>query len=180
MTTPERLNYKKTMGWAIIPTDIDPTATWGEGSKIWAFSIVMAEVRIGRDCNIGGRCEIGRGTKIGDRSRIGSGTFLPPNTVVGENVFIGPNVTCCDDRLPRVPMAGDPPYTAEPPVIEDFAVIGAGAVLLPGVRIGRGARVAAGAIVTKDVPENAMVRGLPARFRTMPDEWQHVDQVANA
>jgi UDP-2-acetamido-3-amino-2,3-dideoxy-glucuronate N-acetyltransferase len=180
VTTPERLNYKKAMGWAIIPTDIHPTATWGDGTMIWAYTIVLAEVRIGRDCNIGGRCEIGRGTKIGDRSRIGSGTFLPPNTIVGESVFIGPNVTCCDDRLPRVPQAGDPPYVAEPPIIEDFAVIGAGAVLLPGVRIGRGARVAAGAIVTKDVPENAMVRGLPARFRTMPDEWQHVDKVANA
>lgn len=172
------MNYKKTTRH--IEAYISPSATWGERTMIWHYAIVLDAVRIGDDVSIGGRCEIGRGTTIGNKSRIGSGTFLPPNSVVGESVFIGPNVTCCDDRLPRVPQAGDPPYTAEPPVIEDFAVIGAGAVLLPGVRIGRGARVAAGAIVTKDVPENAMVRGLPARFRTMPDEWQHVDLAARA
>lgn len=154
---------------------IDRSATVSASAKVWHYAVVLQDVTIGVECSIGARSEIGRGSTIGHHSRIGSGSFLPPHTTVGHHVFIGPNVTFTDDRLPRVPEPGDPPYTPAPPIIEDYAAIGAGAVILPGIRIGRGARVAAGAIVTKDVPANAMMRGLPAKFRTMPLEWQHAD-----
>lgn len=158
------LNYKRVSGTAgIIEAMIDPTATIGEGSIVWWYARVLAGCRIGKHVSIGGGTEIGRGSVIGDRSRIGANCFLPPNTIVGEGVFIGPNVSCADDRYPRVPMPGDPPYHAEPPVIEDRAVIGIGCVLLPGVRIGRCAVVAAGSVVVDDVPAGAMVMGLPAR-----------------
>lgn len=171
MSDSDRLNYKNPT--KIIHAEIDPSATWGADTKIWHFSVILQDVRIGERCNIGSRCEIGRGTKIGDDSRIGSGTFLPPNSYIGHHVFIGPNVVCCDDDTPRVPSPGDPPYHAQPPIIEDYAVVGAGAVLLPGVRIHRGARVAAGAIVTKDVVAHGMVRNPhPARPRTMPKAWE--------
>jgi UDP-2-acetamido-3-amino-2,3-dideoxy-glucuronate N-acetyltransferase len=153
---------------------VDPTSRVGRDSRVWHFAIVLQHAIIGERCSIGSRAEIGRGTRVGNDSRIGSGVFLPPNTTVGERVFIGPNVVCCDDKLPRVAKPGDSPYKAEPPIIEDDAVIGAGAVILPGIRIGKGARVAAGAIVTKSVPDFAMVRNPhPARFRTMPEAWEH-------
>lgn len=141
---------------------IDPSCVWGAGTIIWHYAIVLADVTIGRECNIGGHAEIGRGTTIGDRTRISSGVFLPSNSKIGNDVFIGPNVTCTDDRFPRTLKPGEH-YVAEPPTIEDHASIGAGAVLLPGIRIGKGARVAAGAIVTKDVPDGLAVRGLPAK-----------------
>jgi acetyltransferase-like isoleucine patch superfamily enzyme len=141
---------------------IHSTATIGDGTRVWHFSVILADVKIGSFCSVGSCCEIGHGSIIGDGTRIGFGTFLPPASWVGSNVFIGPGVTCCDDRSPRV---NNPGYTAEPPVIEDGASIGAGAVLLPGVRIGAGAMVGAGAIVTKDVPPATMVRGEPARVR---------------
>lgn len=168
------VNYKRPTGHRVIENYIDGSATWGDGTIIWWYARVLQNVRIGKHCSIGGGTEIGRGTAIGDHSRIGANVFVPPNAQIGHHVFVGPGVTFTDDRLPKVPDVGDPPYKAQPPIIEDFACIGAGAVILPGVRIGRGARVAAGTTVTKDVPANAMVRGQPGRFRTMPDEWQDV------
>lgn len=170
------LNYKTPT--RIITAFIDPSAIIGDDSTVWHYARILAGVRIGRGCSIGGGAEIGRDTIIGDDSRISAGVFLPPNTKVGKHVFIGPNVTCTDDMHPKVPRPGDAPYDAQPPIIEDYAAIGAGAVLVPGVRIGYGARVAAGAIVTKSVPDRAMVRGQPARFRLMPPQWEHVAEVA--
>jgi len=166
------LNHKTLMGERNIQAFIDPSATLGEGSMVWHYARVLQEVRIGKNCSIGGGTELGRGTVVGDDSRIGANAFFPPNSSIGERVFVGPGVTCTDDMHPRVHLPGDPPYHAQPPMIEDDAAIGAGAILLPGIRIGRGARVAAGCVVTKDVPDRAMVRGVPSRFRTMPEAWE--------
>lgn len=186
------INYKRLPGIRRMVTEafIDPSATFGEDTKIEWYAIVQERARIGShvhiwggarilpDVVIGDRCMIGGGTEIGTGSVIGAGSriqancFLPSHSIVGENVFIGPNVVCTDDRHPVVPGPNDPPYFAEPPIIEDGAAIGAGAVLCPGVRIGKNARVAAGAVVTKDVLENGMVRGLPARPRKMPIQWE--------
>lgn len=167
------------MGQSIIEAAIDSSATWGEGTIIWHYARILAQVRIGKNCSIGGGTEIGRGSVIGDNTRVGANAFLPPNTVVGPNVFIGPGVVCTDDMHPHIHVPGEAPYFAQPPVIEEGAAIGAGAILLPGVKIGKYARVAAGAVVTKDVVERGMVRGLPARARTMPRQWEHVAEVVS-
>lgn len=167
----EFINAKKVMGSRIIDAHIDLSATLGEGSVVWHYARVLARARIGKHVSIGGGTEIGRDTVIGDYSRIGANVFLPPKTIIGERVFVGPGVTCTDDRHPRVPVQGDPPYDAQPPIIDDDVAIGAGAVLLPGVHLYQGARVAAGAVVTEDVPAFTMVVGLPARIRDMPESW---------
>lgn len=159
------LNYKHTPR-AIIECFIDPSATMGEGSIAWWYSVLLAEVRVGCHVSIGAHAEIGRGSIIGDHSRIGSGAFFPPNSLVGEYVFVGPGVKCADDAHPKVPLEGDAPYTPQPPVIEDYAVLGIGAILLPGVRIGHHAFVAAGSLVTSDVAPHSMVKGNPARVFT--------------
>lgn len=135
-------------------------ATLGANVKVWQFATIMPYVVLGDGVSVGSNAEIGTGSVIGDYSRIGHGVFLPPHSKIGREVFIGPSVTCCDDKYPRVNNAA---YNAEPPVIEDGASIGAGVVLLPGVRIGSGAMIGAGAIVTRDVPEKAVVFGNPAR-----------------
>src|SRR5690242_5462292 len=139
---------------------IDKTAEIGEGTTIWHFSVVLADVRIGRNVSIGSRTEIGRGSVIGDNTRISSGVFLPSNSQIGKDCFIAPNVTFTDDRYPR---AGNPSYYAQPPVLEDGCSVGAGSVILPGIRIGAGALVGAGSVVTHDVPPKGHVRGEPAR-----------------
>jgi UDP-2-acetamido-3-amino-2,3-dideoxy-glucuronate N-acetyltransferase len=145
-----------------IVNEISVFAKVAQTSKVWHFSVILAEVTIGESCNIGSHVEIGRGTRIGNGCRIGKGVFLPPHSVIGNNVFIGPMACFCDDKWPRVNNAD---YDAQPPTIEDGASIGAGATILPGVRIGAGALVGAGAIVTKDVPPGAVVRCEPARER---------------
>jgi len=141
---------------------IDKTAEIGEGTTIWHFSVILADVKIGKNCSIGSRAEIGRGCQIGDDVRIGSGVFLPPNSVIGDGVFIGPNSTFCDDRMP---FSGNANYVAEPPVLDPQCSIGAGVTVLPGVRIGMKAMIGAGSVVTKDVPAGAVVRGEPAKVR---------------
>lgn len=140
---------------------IDASAVIGEGTVIWHYAVVLADVQIGSHCSVGSGTEIGRGSIIGDDSRIGARVFLPSRSIIGRHVFISPGVICCDDKYPRVNHLT---YHAEPPVIEDHVTIGAAAILLPGVRIGRGAFIAAGAIVTHDVPADALVRGTPARI----------------
>lgn len=139
---------------------IDQTATIGERTKVWHFTIILADVVVGDDCNIGSRVEIGRGCKIGNRVRISSGVFLPPNSVVEDDVFLAPGVLASDDRYPR---ANNPEYFAEPPYFEKGCSVGIGSVLLPGVRIGAGAMIGAGSVVTRDVPPKGHVRGEPAR-----------------
>ncbi len=143
---------------------IDPTSTEaiGEGTVVWHFAVILANVRIGRNCSIGSHAEIGRGTVIGNETRIGSGVFLPSNSVIEDRVFIGPGAVFCDDRDPR---AGNSQYEAKPPYIESGASVGAGCVVLPGVRLGAGCMIGAGAIVTRDVKPHEHVRGEPARVK---------------
>ncbi len=169
---PAPQNFKTPHG--CIQAYIAPSATLGEGSVVWHYARVLAEVRIGKNVSIGGGAEIGRGSVIGDNTRISAGVFLPSNSIVGSNVFIGPNATFTDDKHPKVLKPGDPPYNAQPPIIHDDAAIGANATICPGVTIGARARVAAGAIAAKDVVPDGMVRSMPARPRTMPRQWEHV------
>lgn len=156
--------------------DVDPTAQLGDLTRVWANAGVLAECVIGKSVSIGRNTEIGRGSTVGDGTRIGWGCFLPPHSKIGSYVFIGPGVTFTDDRHPKIPRPWDKPYNAQPPVIGDGAAIGAGCVILPGVTIGVGARVAAGSIVTKSVPNYCAVRGGPARFFDVPDEWNPLKQ----
>ena len=157
----------------IHPTaEVDPTATIGDGTKIWRGVGILWDVKIGQNCSIGGLTEVGHHTTIGDGSRIGYNVFIPNNARIGKNVFVGPNVTFCDDMHPRVRLSWEQPYTAQPPIIEDGAAIGAGVVILPGIHIGRGAKIAAGSVVTKNVGDYVTVRGGRAAYPVDgPKEW---------
>ncbi|RLF11263.1 MAG: N-acetyltransferase [Thermoprotei archaeon] len=108
------------------------------------------EVKVGSSTVLDGYVEVGQGTNIQ------SCAFLPPKTLVGERVFIGPRAVVTNDRYP---YSGRLVET----VIGDEAVIGANAVLIAGVRVGRRAVVAAGAVVTRDVRDEVVVAGCPAR-----------------
>lgn len=142
---------------------IDETAVIGNGTRIWHFAVILADVVIGEDTNIGSGVEIGHGCKIGNRVRISHGVFLPPNSIVEDDVFLAPGVMASDDKYPR---ANNLQYFAQPPYFERGCSVGIGSIILPGVRIGAGALVGAGSIVTKDVPPKGHVRGEPAREKT--------------
>lgn len=133
----------------------------GSGTKIWQFVVVLSGARIGERCNINAHCFIENDVIIGDDVTVKCGVYLWDGVRVGNNVFIGPNATFTNDNFPRSKQY---PESFSRTFIDDGASIGANAVILPGIRIGAGAMVGAGAVVTKDVPEGAVVIGNPAKI----------------
>lgn len=137
------------------------TKSIGSGSRIWQFVVILPDAKIGEDCNICSHCLIENDVVVGDRSTVKSGVQLWDGLRVGNDVFIGPNASFANDCFPRSRLR---PEQFALTIIEDGASIGAGAVMLPGVVIGRNAMVGAGAVVTRSVPQNAVVVGNPARI----------------
>lgn len=118
---------------------------------------VDAQVYIGdgTDVRIGSRCQVNRGSRLNRVS-------------IGDYVMIGPDVIVLgelhDARGTDIPMIDQGRYTKDTTIIQNDVWIGARAIIMPGIRVGTGAIVGAGAVVTKDVPVNAVVAGVPARF----------------
>lgn len=137
------------------------TSSVGEGTTIWQFAVVLAGAKIGNSCNICAHTFIENDVILGDRVTIKSGVYLWDGVELGDDVFIGPCVAFTNDKFPRSKQY---PESFPKIRIEDGASIGANATILPGVIIGRNAMVGAGAVVTKDVPENAVVVGNPAKI----------------
>lgn len=132
----------------------------GPNSRIWQFVVILPNARIGADCNICSHVLIENDVIIGDRVTVKSGVQIWDGLRIEDDVFIGPNVTFTNDPFPRSKQ-----YPATFPVttVKAGASIGGGATILPGITIGRGAMVGAGAVVTKSVPDYAVVVGNPAR-----------------
>jgi acetyltransferase-like isoleucine patch superfamily enzyme len=156
-----------------LPTHIGPGAVIRSHTVIYAGNRIGAKFQTGHGVLVRESNEIGDNVSIGSHSvvehhvRIGNGVrihslaFVPEFTVLEDECWIGPSVCLTNARYPRSAGVKD---TLHGPIIERSAKIGAGAIILPGVRIGVGALIGAGSVVTKDVPENAVVAGNPARF----------------
>lgn len=144
----------------------------GCGSRVWAFSHVLAGARIGEDANICDHVFVENDVIIGDRVTIKSGVQLWDGVRIEDDVFVGPNVTFTNDPFPRSKHhLGEHPVT----LIEAGASIGANATILPGVTVGRSAMVGAGAVVTADVPRFSIVYGNPARIHGYVDAEIHAE-----
>lgn len=137
------------------------TSKIGEGTRIWQFSVVLKNAQIGRDCNICAHTLIESDVTIGDNVTIKSGVYIWDGTRISNNVFIGPNVTFTNDKMPRSKVYPDEFLKI---IINEHASIGANATLLPGITIGKSAMIGAGSVVTKDVPDYAIVVGNPAKI----------------
>ncbi len=133
----------------------------GANTRIWQFTVVLEGACIGSDVNICAQCFIENDVKIGNRVTIKNGVQIWDGIELEDDVFIGPNVTFTNDKYPRSKVYPDEFLKTK---VCRGASIGAGAVILPGITIGAGALVAAGSVVTKSVPDNALVVGNPARF----------------
>ena len=133
----------------------------GKDSKVWQFCIILAGAIIGRNCNINAHVLIENDVIIGDNVTVKSGVQLWDGTRIEDNVFIGPNATLTNDLMPRSKKYPERFFGI---TIKKNASIGANATLLPGVIIGEGAMIGAGAVVTKNVPDSAVVIGNPAKI----------------
>jgi acetyltransferase-like isoleucine patch superfamily enzyme len=140
---------------------------FGEDVVVHAFTNLYG-CRVGSRSRIGTFVEIQRGAVVGEDSKIQSHTFVCDGVRIGDGVFVGHGVMFVNDRSPRVLNERGEPQTESdwellPIEVRDRASIGSGAVILGGVTIGSGALVGAGAVVTRDVPDGAVVAGVPAR-----------------
>lgn len=142
------------------PKALVESETIGAGTRIWAFAHVLKGARIGADCNICDGVFVENEVRIGDRVTLKSGVQVWDAITLEDEVFVGPNATFTNDPYPRsrVPVESYPQT-----LVKKGASIGGNATILPGVTIGAGAMVGAGAVVTRDVPDHALVIGNPAR-----------------
>lgn len=133
----------------------------GSETKIWQFCVILKEAVIGNNCNINAQVFIENDVAIGDNVTIKPGVQIWDGTCIESDVFIGPNATLTNDIMPRSKQY---PESFSRITIRQGASIGANATLLPGVTIGQYAMIGAGAVVTKDVPDYAVVIGNPAKI----------------
>lgn len=134
----------------------------GQNTRIWQYSVILKEAVIGTGCNICAHTLIENDVYIGNNVTVKSGVYIWDGITIEDNVFIGPCVAFTNDKKPR--SKHYPEYFAKT-IVEQGASIGANATILPGIRIGRNALIGAGAVVTKDVPENAIMVGNPAKIK---------------
>ncbi len=139
----------------------------GKGVLVQPF-VNLYGCEIGDETRIGPFVEIQRGVKVGRRCKIQSHTFICEGVTVEDEVFIGHNVNFINDAIPRATTAEGMPKTdadwsMQRTLVRRRASVGTGAVLLGGITIGSEAIIGAGAVVTRDVPDRAVVAGNPAR-----------------
>jgi UDP-2-acetamido-3-amino-2,3-dideoxy-glucuronate N-acetyltransferase len=132
----------------------------GKDTRIWQFCVVLKDAVIGEDCNICLACYIENRVLIGNHVTIKNGSYICDGITIEDQVFIGPNVTFTNDKYPRSKQYIEIPNT----LVRKNSTIGAGSVIISGITIGENAMIGAGSVVTKDVPENELWVGNPARF----------------
>lgn len=133
----------------------------GSGTRVWQFSVILSKAIIGENCNICAHTLIENDVVIGSNVTIKSGVYIWDGITIEDNVFIGPCVAFSNDKYPRSKIYPD---SFQQTLIQQGASVGANATILPGIQIGRYAMIGAGAVVTKSVPDFAMVVGNPARI----------------
>jgi acetyltransferase-like isoleucine patch superfamily enzyme len=148
--------------------DVDPRARIGAGSTVWQLAQVREDAELGTECIIGRGAYVGPAVRLGDRVKLQNYALVYEPARLEDGVFIGPAAVLTNDMYPR---STDPDgalkrgadWEARGVVVREGAAVGARAVVVAGVEIGRWSLVAAGAVVTRDVPDYALVAGVPAR-----------------
>lgn len=143
---------------------VSKKAKLGKKVKIWHFAYVGDKTVIGNNVKIGSLAHVDYNVTIGANTMIEGLVYIPPLSRIGKNVFIGPAAALTNDPYP-------PSGKMIGVTIKDGAVIGSRAVIKAGVTIGKNSVVAMGAVVTKDVPDNTVVAGVPATARYSREEY---------
>lgn len=157
---------------------IDDGVEIGENTKIWHFSHVQAEARIGKDCTLGQNVNIASHVHIGDRVKIQNNVSVYEGVEIEDGVFCGPSCVFTNDLTPRAEYPkGRENYKKT--LVKRGASIGANATIVCGTVIGEYAMVAAGAVVVKDVPDYTLVAGVPAKVIGRVDKFGNVIEKSN-
>lgn len=146
------------------PTALVESDHVGAGTRVWAFAHVMDGAVIGKECKVGDHAFIESGAILGDRVTVKNGCLIWHGVHIADEVFVGPNVVFTNDLRPRVRFQTTAEDWMETEV-HSGASLGANSTIVCGISIGRNALVGAGSVVTKNVPDHALVVGNPARQR---------------
>ena len=148
----------------MVTNHISETAKIGKNVRIWHFAYVGDNTVIGDNVKIGSLAHVDYNVIIGENTMIEGLVYIPPLSRIGKNVFIGPAASLTNDPYP-------PSDKLIGVTIKDGAIIGSRAVIKAGVTIGKNSIVAMGAVVTRDVPDNVLVAGVPAKVKYSREEY---------
>lgn len=143
---------------------VDRGVKVGAGTKIWHFSHVMTDARIGNDCSFGQNVFIAKGVRIGNRVKVQNNVSIYEGVFLEDDVFCGPSMVFTNIKNPRSAFPRNTSADYLVTLVKRGASIGANATIVCGVTIGEWAFIAAGAVVTKDVLPYAIMAGVPARW----------------
>lgn len=150
---------------------IDPGCQIGEETRIWHFSHIMTNCMIGRQCSIGQNVVISPEVQIGNRVKIQNNVSVYTGVICEDDVFLGPSAVFTNVINPRSAVNRKEEF--KPTLVRQGATIGANATIVCGITIGRYAFIGAGAVVTKNIPDYALVIGNPARQTGWMSEFGH-------
>ncbi len=151
---------------------IDENVEIGAGTKIWHFSHVMSRAKIGERCNFGQNCVVSPGVVIGSNVKVQNNVSIYEGTIIEDDVFLGPSCVLTNVTNPRSQVLRRSLY--EKTLLRRGCSIGANATIVCGITVGRYAFVAAGAVVVKDVPDYALMVGVPARRKGWMSRHGHL------
>lgn len=142
---------------------IDQPCEIGAGTKIWHFSHIMANTKLGEKCNIGQNVVVSPGCTLGNNVKVQNNVSIYTGVILEDDVFCGPSMVFTNVINPRSHIERKAEYKATR--VKRGASIGANSTIVCGVTLGAYCFIGAGAVVTKDVPDYALVYGNPARHR---------------
>ena len=150
---------------------IDHPCQIGEGTKIWHFSHIMSNCKIGKNCNIGQNVVVSPDVVLGDNVKVQNNVSIYTGVICQDDVFLGPSMVFTNVVNPRSSVIRKGQYTKT--IVKKGASIGANATIVCGHDIGEFAFIGAGAVVTKEVPAYALVVGNPAKQVGWMSEYGH-------
>jgi UDP-2-acetamido-3-amino-2,3-dideoxy-glucuronate N-acetyltransferase len=150
---------------------IDEGCEIGEGTKIWHFSHIMSNCKIGKNCNLGQNVVVSPEVVLGTNVKVQNNVSIYTGVICEDDVFLGPSMVFTNVTNPRSAVNRRGQYSKT--LVKKGASIGANATIVCGHNIGRYAFIGAGAVVTKEVPDYALVIGNPARQTGWMSEYGH-------
>lgn len=150
---------------------VDPGCQIGKGSHIWHFCHLMPEVVLGEGCSLGQNVFVGKGVRLGKNVKVQNNVSLYEGVECEDDVFLGPSMVFTNIRNPRSAIVRKGQY--EKTLVRKGATIGANATVVCGIEIGAFAFIGAGAVVTRPVPDYALMLGSPAKLAGWMSAYGH-------